>query len=154
MSKTRVFLACCIAACMAVPIASPAAAQEDTCPDLWFSLGVLSWAPNPTTEYLELGGGSITIRGDLAAADAAGAADYLATSAVTFVGCQAEWAVGLVTPYADCVLAAAAPILASPDLAARYVEVGTDLVVRIHYGQALDDGIALFNCNGIVTSGS
>lgn len=139
---------------MTVPMASPVAAQEEPCPDMWFSVGVLNWVPRSTGEYVEVDDRSIAIRGDVVAADATGVLNFLATSAVTFAGCQAEWAVGLVTPYIDCVLTAVAPILASPDLAARYVEVGTDLVVRIHYGQALDDGIPLVNCNGIVTSGS
>ena len=152
MRKTRLFLACFITACTAVPLASPAAAQDETCAD-WPWVYVWLVPPLVGEEYVELGEGTITIRGDRAAARAAAIVDHYVTNIERFVGCTQQVVDGIATPFAECVAAAAEPILSSPDPVARYVRVGTDLVVTIDYGQALVDAGAIANCTGTVTSG-
>lgn len=153
MRKMRLFLACFIAACTAVPLASPASAQEPDCSSFpW----VYVWLVPPlweAEEYVELGEGTITIRGDRVAARAAAIADHYVTSIDTFVRCTHQAVDGVATPFAECVAAAAAPILSSPDPVARYVQAGTDLVVTIDYGQALVDAGAIANCTGTITHG-
>lgn len=153
MNKTRLLLACCIVTGMAVPLATPAAAQEAECPATWTSDTIAALLPDVSAQYVELGEGTITIRGDRAAAEAAQlVADYR-NAVETSLVCAQELTLGNVAPYVECVQAEAAPILSSPDPAGRYLTVGADLVVTIDYGQALDDVIAIANCNGIVTSG-
>jgi hypothetical protein len=151
MRIRRLLLACSIAACVAVTPASPAWAEEPACPDSWIEdyLNGLNpaWSPSETVEIAE---GTITIRGDLLTAETAALVEHYVSSTLTFAGCLQEWATSIVAPYANCVLEQSAAIRANPLL---YVEVGSDLVVKIHYGQAQDDAIRIFNCNGIVTSG-
>lgn len=151
MRFRRLLLACSIAACVAVPAASPAGAQEPSCPDTWIEDYVNglnpSWSP---AETVEIADGTITIRGDLLTSETAALVEHYVSSTLTFVGCLGEAAAGVVTPYTDCLLDRSAAIRANPLL---HVEVGLDLVVKIHYAQALDDAIHIFNCNGIVTSG-
>ncbi|MDQ3981693.1 MAG: hypothetical protein M3271_03320 [Actinomycetota bacterium] len=154
MRKTRLLLAGCIAALLAAPLASPAAAEDTICPETWFTDYVIGLIPaQPSEQFVEFGEGTITIRGDLAAAKAAELVQHYTSSTQTFVECLQQWATGIAMPYVDCVLERSAPIRTSPDPVARYLQVGTNLVVTIDYGQALDDAIAIANCNGIVTSG-
>ncbi len=154
MRKMRLLLACSIAACLAVPMAAPASAQETECPSDWAGQFVFGLVPPiPVFQPVELDEETITIRGDLVAAEAGALVDYYVTRTETFLSCLQEYVVENATPYVDCLDEASAPILTSPDPVARYVEAGTDLVVKVHYARALGDVAAIFNCNGIVTYG-
>lgn len=147
MRKMRVLLACFIAACTAVPLASPASAQDETCSD-WPWVYVWLVPPFWQETYVENENGTLTIRGDLVAGRAAWLADYYTGQAERFVGCTQQAVSDLTTPLAECLTAAAAPIVSSPDPVSRYVEAGTDLVVKVHYQRALDDASALASCPG------
>lgn len=160
MRKLRLLLACCIAAGMAVPLASPAAAQEPDCSGAWIGDYIFSVFP-PTYPVVDglvaLGEGTVTIRGGEAIEYLASLPEHYTSSAETFLAClQQEYVDGIVdsvTPVAECLQEALESLLASPDLASRYIQVGPDLEVTIDYGQALDDVTAITNCNGIITSG-
>lgn len=159
MRVSRLLLACFVAACSAAPLASPALAQDpEECPTDFAGLYVLSLVPPlPVLPAVEIDEETITIRGDLLAESLEALPGYYVSNTETFLTCLQQFVdetvAGLVTPYSDCIEAAAGPILTSPDPVSRYVEVGTDLVVKIHHAQLRRDVIALFNCNGIVTSG-
>lgn len=156
MRKMRLLIACFIAACSAVPLASPAAAQSEGCDDWpWIYVWIVPtfWEES----YVEDENGTLTIRGDLAAARAAWLVDYYKSNAERFVDCTVlfatELATSLTSPITDCLAAATEPILSSPDPVGRYVEAGTDLVVRVHHEQAFADAVAIANCNGVVRYG-
>lgn len=153
MRTTRLLLACSIAACLAAPLASPAAAEEPDCTDfaVEFLLGLVP--PTPDLQVVELDEETLTVRGDNALAAAGALADHYVSTTQTFLSCLQQAATALATPYRDCVEQRSQPILASPDPVGRYVEAGADLVVRVHYAQAVEDVRRIFNCNGIVTYG-
>lgn len=152
MRKMRILLACFIAACSAVPLASPAAAQEPDCSGWpW----VYTWIVPPPGEgaIVELGDGTVTVRGGVAIAQATALVDYYRSHLATFVACTQEVAEGVSSPVTDCIAAEAAPVFSDPDPIGRYLHVGADLSVTIDYGRLLDDVIGIANCNGIVTYG-
>ncbi|HYP23167.1 MAG TPA: hypothetical protein VEV43_06315 [Actinomycetota bacterium] len=154
MRVSRLLIACLVAACSAVPLASPALAQDPECPSDWAGQYLLSLIPPiPAFEPVEFDEETITIRGDLVAGEAAALIDHYVSNTETFLTCLQEYVDGLVSPYADCVSERSAPVLTSPDPVGRYVEVGADLVVKVHYAQAMADVVAIFNCNDIVTYG-
>ena len=154
MRKIRLLIACCIAACLAVPMASPATAQEPECPQNWVGDFLSDLIPpNPSGPLVEFDEETLTIRGDVVAGNVVALADFYTSRIEGFLSCLQQAVHGTVTPYADCIRATTDDILASPDVVARYVEVGTDLVVKVHYAQALRDVVAIFNCNRIVTYG-
>jgi hypothetical protein len=177
MRKLRLFLACCIAAGMAVPLASPAVAQEADCSGAWVGDYIFSIFP-PAYPVIDgivvLGEGTITIRGDEAVAYLESLPEHYTTSMETFIAClEQEYVEGLVlervtyvegvvletvtdaegtvsetvTPILECLDATLAPFLSNPDLVSRYIHVGTDLVVTIDYGRALDDAAAIVSCS-------
>ena len=155
MSKTRLLLACCVASlALAVPTAPPAAADETPCPEGYAVDYILGLLPGPAVgSYAAIADGTITIRGDLLLADGRALVEHYASSTARFIECLGQDVGDLVSPYVECVTERSEPILTSPDPVGRYVEVGTDLVVRIHYELAMDEAIHVANCNGIVTSG-
>ena len=153
MRKLRLILACCIGAGMAVvPLASPAGAQEVDCPPGWGADYILSIFPPgyPIFDGLVvLGEGTITIRGDEAAKYLESLPEHYTSSTERFLACANQQFVeplvlDRVTPAIECLDATVASFVSNPDLLSRYVQVGTDLVVTIDYGQALDDAAA--NC--------
>lgn len=155
MRASRLLLACLTAASLAAPLASPAAAQEEAdCPPDW--VGVFLTAlrpPDPSVQAIELDGETLTIRGDNVVAAGAGLAGYYVSTTETFLSCLRQHVTDNATPYRDCVAERSEPVLTSPDPVGRYVEAGTDLVVKVHYAQAVADVVSIFNCNGIVTYG-
>ncbi|MDQ3951816.1 MAG: hypothetical protein M3279_02455 [Actinomycetota bacterium] len=150
MRKTRLLVACFIAACSALPVASPAAADEVECSPSYVGDFLNALLP-PLDQgyYVEINPETITIRGDNVVA----LVERYRAATETLVACLAQDAEGIVTPYVDCVMERSEAIRTSPDPVGRYVEVGEDLVVRIHYGLVLEEARLIFNCNGIVTSG-
>lgn len=154
MRVSRLLIACFVAACSAVPLASPALAQDPECPSDWAGQYLLALIPPiPAFTPVEFDEETITIRGDLVAGEAAALIDHYVSNTETFLGCLQQYVNALVTPYAECVSEESAPILTSPDPVSRYVEVGANLVIEVHYAQAIEDVAAIFNCNGIVTYG-
>ena len=150
MRSTRALFACLIAACSVVPLAPAAGAEEVECPSTYWSDFVNALGPPlDTGYYVTVDPDTITVRGDNALA----LAERYRAATTTFLTCLASDVESAATPYVDCVMERSAPIRTSPDPVARYVEVGSDLVIRIHYGQAIEDARVIFNCNGIVTSG-
>jgi hypothetical protein len=151
MRVKRLFLACSLAACAVAPVASPAAAQEDPCSD-WPWVYVWLVPPPPAGPWVVNDNGTLTIRGDVVAGDAGALVDYYEANATRFVGCTLAQVARASSPVVDCIAAAAGPILSNPDPVSRYVEID-GLVVQVHYERALNDAIAIANCNGIVHYG-
>lgn len=151
MRAKRLFLACSLAACAAAPMAAPAAAQEDPCSD-WPWVYVWVVPPSPAGPWVENENGTLTVRGDVLTSDLAALVDYYESNAERFVGCTLALVGGVSSPVVDCMVAEAEPILSSPDPVSRYVEADGG-VVQVHYERALNDAIAIANCNGIVHYG-
>lgn len=151
MRFPRLLFACFISACSVVPLASPAVAEEVECPSTYWSDYVNAMLPQLDPGlFVTVDPQTITIRGDNAVA----LAERYRAATATFLTCLAQDVDNAVSPYVDCVMERSEPIRTSPDPVGRYVEIGSDLVVRIHHGLAREDARVIFNCNGIVTSGS
>lgn len=149
MRKTRLLVACFIAACSTLPVASPASAEEVDCSGYAGAFLNALLPPLDQGYYVEIDPETITIRGDNVVA----LAERYVAAAETFATCLAQDVEGAVTPYMNCLMARSEAIRTSPDPVGRYVEVGADLVVRIHHGLAREEARVIVNCNGIVTSG-
>lgn len=150
MRSTRALFACLIAACSAVPLAPVARAAEVECPSTYWSNFVNALVPPlDAGHYVTADAETITVRGDNALA----LVERYRAATTSFLTCLANDVEGAAAPYVDCVTERSAPILTSPDPVARYVEVGSDLVIRIHHGTALEDVRVIFNCNGVVRYG-
>ncbi|MDQ4125418.1 MAG: hypothetical protein M3134_07455 [Actinomycetota bacterium] len=150
MRVSRLLLACLVTACSAVPLASPALAQEPDCSRPYGAEFVDAVYPTlDTGRYVSWDPETITIHGDYAVE----IAGRYVTATQNLLVCLHRHAVGVVTPYVDCVMQRSEAIRTSPDPAGRYVEVSENLVVRIHHGLALREATAIWNCNGVVTSG-
>lgn len=154
MRKARLFVACCLAAgSIGVATAAPAAAAEP-CPSSFVNDYVAALTP-PTAgwgPWVDTQGGTITIRGDVLSANAAALVAHYVEATTTFVGCLAADAEILVDyayeTYVGCVLERSAALRANPT--GRWIEVGTDLVVKIHYELAIEEALYIASCNGIV----
>ena len=150
MRIKRALFACLVAVCSAVPLAPAAGATEVECPSTYWSDFANALVPPLGTDYyVTVDPQTITVRGDNAVA----LVEHYRAATTTFLACLATDVESAVTPYVNCVMERSAPIRTSPDPVARYVEVGADLVIKVHHGQAIEDARVIFNCNGIVTSG-
>jgi hypothetical protein len=174
MLEARLLLASCLTtALVAVPLGSPAGAQEDPQFDCFVSPFQYVFVPESFTiwDLYETDGYTWTIRGDRALLIVNELTSAWADTTTGFVSCVQAYAEavaadalqdasGALEAAADaadsllaCVTDAATPLLESDPLTSRYVEPGLDGIVHVHLGAVVDDAVALWNCNGVFVLG-
>ena len=162
MSKTRLFLASCVAAALAVfPMAAPAAAQEEPqfdCVFAWYDFLAAEPIGWSIWDLVVIGEETTTVRGDLALDYAGRLTSRWATMTADYVDCVRAYAEAVAADSgADaedllaCVTATAAPLLASDPITSRYVEPGPLGVVYIHHANAVDDAFGVAICAGLLS---
>lgn len=160
MLKARLLLASClVSALVVVPFGSPAGAQEEPQLDCSFFIGDYLVIPEGWTiwDLYETGEYTWTIRGDIAISVANQVAASLLAEAAEDVACIRSYVEAVAADAASdavtsaesllaCVTEATGPLLSSDPPTSRYVEVGLDGVVHIHFGAIIEDEFALFDC--------